>query len=84
MASCISSSEALQTLVFLSDLYPEAKLSKDFIAPIFERVVQVHPGYTVEKAIVLDKDLLAMARNFCLSTAGKLVVENAEGTIVCR
>jgi len=84
VSSCIYSVEALQALVFVSDLYPEAKLSKDFIAPIFERVVQVHPEYTVEKAIVLDKDLLTMARNFCLSTVGKLVVENAQGTIVCR
>jgi hypothetical protein len=76
--------EALQTLVFLSDFYPEAKFSKDFIAPIFEQVVQVDPWYTVEKAIVLDKDLLTMARNFRLSTAGKLVVENAQGIIVSR
>jgi len=62
----------------LSDLYPEAKLSKVFIAPIFEQVVQVDPWYTVEKAIHLDKDMLTMSRNFRLSNAENLVVENAQ------
>jgi len=71
--------EALQMLVALSDLYPDSKLSKVFIAPIFEQVAQFRPSYTVEKAMRLDKNVLTVARNFRLATAENLVVENAQG-----
>jgi hypothetical protein len=62
----------------LSDLYPNAMLSKVFIAPIFEQVVVVVPWYTVEKAMHLGKDMLTMSRNIRLSNAENLVVETIQ------
>jgi hypothetical protein len=82
VSSCISSIEALQTLMVLSDLYPEAKLSKEFIAPIFGQVVQVHLWYTFKKAILLDNDFLTMTRNFCLSGTADNLVENVQGMML--